>query len=210
MPPARPSPRRPALVAALVAAGLVVGACSSTDGRELAEPDPELTATAPPTTAPAGSGTAAPFLALSSPAFDVAGTLPERFTCDGEDVSPPLTITDVPADAESLVLSLTDPDAGDFVHWVMAAVPPDTTRLTTGEVPPGAVLYPNDFGAATYDGPCPPEGESHQYVFTVHVLSPSAADLVGPDETNGAAVLETVARLAATSAAVTVTYPPSA
>ena len=199
-----PSPRRLGCAVALLALALTAVACSSSDGRQLAEPDPDLTATTPPTTAPAT--TLAPFLSLSSPVVAVNGSLPARFTCDGQDVSPPLTISDVPATAESLVLALTDPDAGDFVHWVVAFIPPTTTELAADSVPAGAVVYPNDFGNQGYDGPCPPEGELHNYVFTVYVLQPNAADFVGPDETNGASLIDTVSRLAATSAAFTVTY----
>ena len=143
---------------------------------------------------------------VSSPAIAVNGVVPKRFTCDGADVSPPLTIADVPADADSLVLALTDPDAGDFVHWVVADIPPTTTGLAAGEVPPGAVVYPNDFGDQAYAGPCPPEGETHTYVFTLYVLPPSAVDFVGPEETNGAGLVDTVARLATTSAALTASY----
>ena len=199
-----PRSRRLGCAVALLALALTSAACSHDPGRQLAEPDPELTATSPPTTAP--PNTLAPFLSVTSPAFDVNATIPPRFTCDGADVSPPLTIADVPADAESLVLALTDPQAGDFVHWVMADVAPTTTNLAAGEVPPGAVLYPNDYGDRAYAGPCPPEGETHDYVFTVYVLPPSAVEFVGPDETNGAGLIDTVARLANTSAALTANY----
>ncbi len=190
-----------ALVALLVVAA---AACSSTDGRELAEPDPDLTLTTPPTAAPTTSLT--PFLTVSSPAIAVNGVIPKRFTCDGADVSPPLTIADVPADAEDLVIALTDPDAGGFVHWVMAFVPPDTTEIAAGEVPDGAVLYPNDYGDRAYAGPCPPEGETHTYVVTLYVLTASAVDFVGPDQINGAGLIDSVSRLASTSAALTASY----
>lgn len=191
------------LAAVLGVATLVVG-CSHTDGRELAEPDPDLTATSPPTTLP--PTTLAPFLSLKSPSFDVNGTLPPRFTCDGADVSPPLTIAGVPEDAESLVIALTDPDAGDFVHWAVTDVRPDTTTLASGTLPAGAVEYANDFGDAAYGGPCPPAGERHTYVFTVYALPASAAQFAGPEATNGAGVLEAAARLASTSAALTAAY----
>ena len=191
------------LAVVLVLAALAA-ACSHTDGRDLAEPDPDLTATSPPTTLPPSS--LAPFLSLKSPAFDVNGTLPPRFTCDGDDVSPPLTIAGVPDDAESLVIAMTDPDAGDFVHWAVTGVRPTATTLRAGTLPAGAVEYDNDFGDAAYGGPCPPDGERHTYVFTVYVLPPSAAEFAGPDATNGAGVIEAAARLASTSAALTAAY----
>lgn len=199
-----PRSRRLGCAVALAALALATVGCSSDDGRQLAEPDPDLTATTPPTTAPAT--TLAPFLSLSSPAVQVDGVLPTRFTCDGEDVSPPLAIANVPATADGLVLALTDPDADEFVHWVVADIAPTTTELAAGVMPPGAVVYPNDFGNRIYAGPCPPEGETHSYVFTLYVLSPSAVEFVGPDETNGAGLVDTVSRLATTSAAFTVTY----
>ena len=207
--PHRASPRRRGArlsVALLVAvlAVTVAAACSSTDGRELAEPDPDLTLTTPPTTAPPTSLT--PFLTINSPAIAVNGVFPVRFTCDGADVSPPLAIADVPPDAESLVLALTDPDAGGFVHWAVADIDPATTKINAGEAPPSGVVYPNDFGDRAYAGPCPPAGETHTYVFTLYVLPPNAVDFVGPDQTNGAALIDTVSRLSSTSAALTASY----
>lgn len=202
--PRRRAGRAPALVLAAALALTAVAACSHTDGRELAEPDPDLTLTTPPTTAPPTS--LAPFLTVTSPAIAVNGVFPKRFTCDGADVSPPLTIADVPADAETLVLALTDPDAGDFVHWAVADIEPSTTTVAAGEVPAGGVVYPNDNGDATYAGPCPPAGETHTYVLTLYVLPPNAVDFVGPDQTNGAALIDTVARLASSSAVLTASY----
>ena len=191
------------LVVALVAGLLLAGGCSS-DGRELAVPDPDLTATTPPTTAP--PTTAAPVMALTSPAFVVDGTLPARFTCTGADVSPPLSISSVPDGTESLTVALTDPDAGGFVHWVATGIDPGTTALRAGELPSGTVEYPNDFGDAAYQGPCPPRGDRHRYTFTLYAVPPSAAALVSPDETNGQAVLDLLSTLARTTASIGVAY----
>ncbi len=186
-------------VVALMAAG-----CSHTDGRRLARPDPELTATTPPTTVPPTS--LGPFLSLKSPVVEVNGSLPTRFTCHGADVSPPLSIDGVPTGTESLALSLTDPDAQDFVHWAVIGIDPTVGTVGADQVPAGAVEYPNDFGDAAYGGPCPPDGQRHTYVFTVYALPATAVDFLGPDETNGAAVIDTVSRLSSTSAALTVSY----
>lgn len=202
--PPRRGARLLASLLVVVLAATVAAACSSTDGRELAEPDPDLTLTTPPTTAPPTSLT--PFMTVTSPAIAVNGVFPVRFTCDGADVSPPLSIADVPADTETLILALTDPDAGDFVHWVVADIDPATTAIAAGETPPDGVVYPNDFGDAAYAGPCPPEGETHTYVLTLYALAPNAVDFVGPDQTNGAALIDTVSRLASTSAALTASY----
>ena len=191
------------IVAVLLVLAAVATACS-TDGRTLAEPDPQLTATTPVTTAV--PTTAAPPLALTSPAFDTEGTLPVRFTCNGADISPPLSLSSVPGGTESLAIALTDPDASGFVHWVLTGIDPATTALRADTVPRGAVEYPNDFGDADYQGPCPPAGEQHRYAFTLYAVPPSAAALVGPDETNGQAVIDLLATLASTTAVLNVSY----
>lgn len=189
------------MVAVLV---LVAAACSSQDGRTLAEPDPDLTLTTPPTTAP--STTLAPFLSLKSPALVADAPMPTRFTCDGPDVSPPLEIDAVPAGTQSLTIALTDPDADNFVHWAITGIDPSVRTVSAGEVPDGAVVYANDFGNDTYNGPCPDDGELHNYVFTVYALPPIAVALVGPDDTNGAGVIDAVSRLASATAALTASY----
>jgi Raf kinase inhibitor-like YbhB/YbcL family protein len=110
---------------------------------------------------------------LTSTAFDDGATIPERFTCDGDEVSPPLAWSGVPAEARSLALLVEDPDApgGTFVHWTVFAIPPDTTGMEAGRVPAGAREGENSFGDSAYGGPCPPEGdEPHRYVFTLYAL----------------------------------------
>lgn len=213
-PDARPRPRprvatHPAvavtrLLVAVTVLALAAAGCSHTDGRQLARPDPGLTATTPPTTAAPTS--LEPFLSLKSTAFELNGSLPTRFTCHGADVSPPLSFDGVPVDTESLAIALTDPDAQDFVHWAVIDVDPAIGTLPAGQVPTGAVVYPNDFGDAAYGGPCPPDGQRHTYVFTVYALPATAVDFLGPDQTNGAAVIDTVSRLSSASATLTVGY----
>jgi Raf kinase inhibitor-like YbhB/YbcL family protein len=72
---------------------------------------------------------------LSSPAFEHGGDIPEEYTCDGDEVSPPLLISDVPHTAKSLALIMEDPDAtaAPFVHWVLWNIPPQTTMIKRGE-----------------------------------------------------------------------------
>jgi Raf kinase inhibitor-like YbhB/YbcL family protein len=106
---------------------------------------------------------------LSSHAFPDGGEIPQRHTCDGEDVPPPLAWTGIPDGAQDLALLVEDPDApgGTFVHWVVAGLPANTERLN-GELPPTAVEGRNGFGTQGYRGPCPPEGdEPHHYRFTL-------------------------------------------
>lgn len=118
---------------------------------------------------------------LSSPAWPNEGVIPARFTCDGDDVSPPLNISGVPDGAQSLVLVADDPDAprGDWVHWTVWNILPGTAEITEGMAPAGAVEGTTDFGKPGYGGPCPPSGE-HRYQFKLYALdttldlSPSA------------------------------------
>lgn len=110
---------------------------------------------------------------VSSSEFGDGETIPERFTCDGEDVSPPLEFADVPADAAELALVVEDPDApsGTFVHWVIWGIDPELPSLGVGEVPAAVTQGGTDFGGEGYGGPCPPAGNPHRYVFTVFALS---------------------------------------
>ena len=108
---------------------------------------------------------------LSSPDFSDGGNIPERFTCEGKDVSPTLTIDGLPKEAKSLVLIVADPDApgGNFTHWLMWNVAPDATEIVGNKPPSGAVQGVNDFGKNKYSGPCPPPG-IHRYYFKLYAL----------------------------------------
>lgn len=106
---------------------------------------------------------------LTSKDFDHNASIPGRFTCQGEDVSPRLTLEQVPEEAKSLVLFMEDPDApgNTFDHWIAYDISSDTTFIAEGAAPgtPGV----NDFGRGGYGGPCPPSGE-HRYFFKVFAL----------------------------------------
>jgi Raf kinase inhibitor-like YbhB/YbcL family protein len=107
---------------------------------------------------------------LSSAAFANGEPIPERHTCDGEDVSPPLEWTAPPEGTVGLALCLDDPDAGryQFTHWLAWSLPPAAGSLGEGEAAPAEGR--NDFGAPGYRGPCPPPGKPHRYVFTLYAL----------------------------------------
>ena len=112
-------------------------------------------------------------LAVTSSAFEEGGPIPERFSCEGENVPPPLRWSDIPEDTRELVLVVTDPDApsGTFVHWAVWGIDPSVTGID-GELPEGAVEGTSSSGKATYIGPCPPTGdEPHRYHFEVIALS---------------------------------------
>jgi Raf kinase inhibitor-like YbhB/YbcL family protein len=98
---------------------------------------------------------------------------PKQFTCDGDNLRPPLEWSSVPGDAASLALTLEDPDApgGTFVHWTMFGIDPEVDSLAPGEIPEGASEGKNSFGDVGYGGPCPPKGSSpHKYVITLYAL----------------------------------------
>lgn len=97
--------------------------------------------------------------------------IPNRFTCDGENINPELNISGVPKEAKSLSLITDDPDApgGDFVHWVIWNIGAETTQIKENSLPEGAVAGKNDFGKNNYGGPCPPSG-THRYQFKIYAL----------------------------------------
>lgn len=137
-------------------------------------------------------------ITVTSTAFAEAGRVPRRFTCDGEDVSPPLTFAGVPAGSAELVVLLEDPDAphGTFTHWLMWGVSPHATHLAAGTAPQGATQGRNGFRKTGYGGPCPPRGaEAHHYVFTVYATDKKlglAAD-ASPDDVRRALTGHTLA-----------------
>jgi Raf kinase inhibitor-like YbhB/YbcL family protein len=110
-------------------------------------------------------------LALSSPAFQQHGIIPVQYTCDGKNISPPLTIAGVPPEAKTLALIVHDPDApgGNWDHWLLWNIPSDTKQIEEGQVPAWAVAGMNDFKQQAYGGPCPPSG-THRYIFTLAAL----------------------------------------
>jgi Raf kinase inhibitor-like YbhB/YbcL family protein len=108
---------------------------------------------------------------LTSTAFAGGQPIPQRHSCEGEDLSPPLSWTDVPEGATSLALIVDDPDApgGTFTHWLGWGLDPAAGGLGEGEAAP--VEGRNDFGATGYRGPCPPPGHGpHRYFFRLHAL----------------------------------------
>lgn len=110
---------------------------------------------------------------LKSPAIKEGGVIPTRHTCDGDDVNPFLEISGAPEGTKSFVLIVHDPDApgGDWVHWVLWNIPPQTRYIPEDGVPSGAMLGTTSFQEQKYGGPCPPKGHGeHHYVFTLYAL----------------------------------------
>ncbi|HBE45375.1 MAG TPA: YbhB/YbcL family Raf kinase inhibitor-like protein [Deltaproteobacteria bacterium] len=110
-------------------------------------------------------------LEVSSTAFKENTSIPKKYTCDGKDINPPLTIENVPQGTKSLALIVDDPDApmGIWVHWVLWNIDPKTREIKENSVPQGAIQGINDFGKSSYGGPCPPSG-THRYFFKAYAL----------------------------------------
>jgi hypothetical protein len=126
-------------------------------------------------------------LTLTSPAFANNTSIPGRYTCDGDDRSPPLEFSGVPDTTRSLALIIDDPDAPDpaapkrtWVHWIVYNLPPDTGSLpegtSSGALPAGAKRGINDSKRTEYSGPCPPVGR-HRYFHKLYALDRVLADL---------------------------------
>ncbi|ASC71420.1 Putative lipoprotein LppC [Halomicronema hongdechloris C2206] len=129
-------------------------------------------------------------LVLRSPAFAAGGEIPVEYTCEGRDMSPPLTWQGIPAGTRSLVLIVADPDAPDptapqmtWVHWLLYNLPPETEGLSAGitsqNLPAGTREGINDFKRTRYGGPCPPIGR-HRYFHKLYALDTMLADLGTP------------------------------
>ena len=113
---------------------------------------------------------------ITSPVIEEGGMIPKKYSCDGEDISPPLHWENIPEDTISIALISDDPDApaGTWVHWVIYNIPPETNELPEN-IPPYNVLSDksmqgkNDWGRIGYGGPCPPSG-THRYFFKIYAL----------------------------------------
>jgi Raf kinase inhibitor-like YbhB/YbcL family protein len=119
---------------------------------------------------------------ISSTAFTHTGPIPAKYTCDGLDVSPPLTFENVPPEAKTLALIVDDPDApaGTWVHWVVWNIDPATKEIKENSLPTGAQEGMSDFRKRGYGGPCPPGG-THRYFFKLYALDTTLT--LGPNTT---------------------------
>lgn len=129
-------------------------------------------------------------LHLTSPAFSQGGSIPAKYTCEGQDISPPLAWSGGPSNVKSYVLIVDDPDAPDpakpqrvYVHWVLYNVPANTASLpenaSKNGLPKGAGQGRNDWGNAEFGGPCPPIGR-HRYFHKLYALDTELTGLSSP------------------------------
>jgi len=116
--------------------------------------------------APAGNESAHG-MSISSPAFADGAAIPVKYTCDGENINPPLAFHGVPKGAMTLSLRVIDPDARNFTHWSLDDMPPYSAGIEENVKKLVASVEKNDFGAMGYGGPCPPHGKTHHYVFNL-------------------------------------------
>jgi Raf kinase inhibitor-like YbhB/YbcL family protein len=110
---------------------------------------------------------------VTSPAFAHKAPVPERFSCEGENVPPPLRWSRAPEGTAELAVVVEDPDARNdtFVHWLVVGIDPRTTALEPDGLPAGATVLPGSSDNRTYIGPCPPDGSgTHRYFFEVYAL----------------------------------------
>jgi Raf kinase inhibitor-like YbhB/YbcL family protein len=139
---------------------------------------------------PAGNSEIAMTLKLTSSAFTDGSAIPKAYTCEGKDLSPPLTWSGAPAGTTSFVLIVDDPDAPDpkapkmtWVHWVLYNLPPNSTGLAEGVaprgLPPGTGEGVNDWKRTGYGGPCPPIGR-HRYFHKLYALDTTLEELAKP------------------------------
>lgn len=201
--PARPnalSRARRATFALAVGAGLVLASCS-TSGRSLSAPKPDQTASI--TTAQTATTTSTVFQ-LATP-FGETTNIQKQYSCEGANLSPPLSWTGVPEGTKELALVVTDPDAGGFVHWVLAGLDPAiVTEIRENTVPSSASQALNSHGTVGWYGPCPPKGQTHHYDFTLYALNEASG--VTPGEAADAAVAA-IKGTAAANTTVTSKYP---
>ena len=139
-------------VAVLAAAVLLLAACGKSDK--------------------AASTAGGPTISVTSTAFNPGGPLPVQFSCDGDGVSPPLAWSGVPKTTTSLTLTVTDPDARGFVHWLVKGLPPHDGDVKQGEPPPGGTI------AQPWRPACPPKGAGpHHYVFKIEAAPSGSGGL---------------------------------
>jgi Raf kinase inhibitor-like YbhB/YbcL family protein len=149
-------------------------------------------------------------LLLISPALAPSGPIPAQYTCDGGDISPPLRWSGVPAQAQSLVLVVEDPDTprGVFRHWVAYDIAPGTPGIAAGyraDQPAPFKQAGNDFGKIGYGGPCPPAGDGpHHYHFELMALSQPS--LAVPASADAASVITAAAPYVIERAEFVATY----
>ena len=121
-------------------------------------------------------------IGVRSPEFVEGGRIPLRFSCENENVPPPLAFRGIPESTKELALIIEDLDSEQppFFHWALFRIPPTVTEIQPGVIPEGAVEGQNSGESTTYIGPCPPGGDPpHRYQFTLYALREPIAAKAG-------------------------------
>jgi Raf kinase inhibitor-like YbhB/YbcL family protein len=161
------------LLIAMTLAGIILCACSTTP--QPAKPAAAATSPAPPAVPEVSRASVA--MTISSPVFQDGAKIPVKYTCKGQSISPPLQWANTPQGARSYALIMEDPDTsrGTLTHWIVFNISPDFNGLPEGVLvqmdnPTTYSQGNNSFGKTGYDGPCPPAGQSHRYIFSLYAL----------------------------------------
>ena len=177
------------LTAAVCAGTLLQVGCSRQQAQRQSEPAVSpATATPEPSSPEATQEAKVTGLTIESSAFSHQGGIPKPYTCQGDDLSPPLSWSGVPEGTRSLALIVHDPDVPDpaapkriWVHWIVYDIPPTESALAAGvkQLPAGAKDGTNDWNRTGYGGPCPPIGR-HRYFHRLYALDVALGDLGKP------------------------------
>ena len=186
--------RTAALATALV---LVLGACSTDDGRSMQPPDAGQTESVAIVTTTVAAGAGSPIL-LTVP-WTEGGAIDARFTCDGNNVSPAVSWSGGPEDVSAWAVILTDLDSPEFAHWTVANIDASATGVAEGAVPELAAVGMNSDAKPDYTGPCPPEGTQHRYSLSVYALSQVIEAQTGDASASMRAAIEAAALEVSTS-----------
>lgn len=120
---------------------------------------------------------------ITSSAFENRQHIPIKYTCNGENINPPLEFSDIPHGTKSLVLIVDDPDApnGTFVHWVVYNISTELREVRENSIPDDGIEGTSSFGKPGYGGPCPPSG-THRYFFKLYALNKTLSLEGNPDK----------------------------
>ena len=176
-----------AILVLVITCGLLIAGCTSTTTSSGTTPPNTVSSPTPMTvlttavtqtstlTQERTNTTVPAEISLKSNAFSDNESIPSRYTCDGQDISPQLSWNNIPPGTRSLMLIVEDHDAPGFTRWRIFNIPPAVRELSedvqkSQTLPGGIVQGPNGFGAIGYRGPYPPGGTSHRYFFTLYAL----------------------------------------
>ncbi|MDJ0768440.1 MAG: YbhB/YbcL family Raf kinase inhibitor-like protein [Ilumatobacter sp.] len=202
--------RRPAtghtLLLPTIALVVALAGCDTGDGKTLRDPvfplpDPPVTES----TLPAAPTPAPRQLELFT-SWPNGAAFPVQYTCDGDDISPAMSWSNIPADTVELAITVTDVDAGNEAQWIVYGIAPSDGNVSDGEVPDGALVWPNSAGVQGWTGPCPPAGEEHLFVVTVHALN---QQLELADDAPASEVISTLNAIAIAQSSVSGRYAGS-